>query len=82
MRWLTVAPPQQKEVEFLLASWFPDKVGKNCTCVVSTDDCHATAADLSSRGVAFTQQPSPRPYGIEAVLEDLYGNRYALVQGR
>jgi len=38
-RWLTVAPPQQIEVEFLLASWFPDRVGKNATWVLSTRDC-------------------------------------------
>jgi hypothetical protein len=28
MRWLTVAPRMQKEVEFVLASWFSELVGK------------------------------------------------------
>lgn len=79
-RWLTVAPPRQKEVEFLLASWFPDKIGKAGTCVVDTKDCRATYENLKRRGVSFSQEPQERPYGIEAVFQDLHGNSYALVQ--
>ena len=80
MRWLTVAPRKQKEIEFLLASWFPQLVGRNATCVVETEDCRATTVELKKRGVKLTQEPVERPYGIEAVFEDLYGNHYALVQ--
>lgn len=79
-RWLTVAPKGQKEVEFLLASWFPDFVGKNATCVVQTADCAATVAELKARGVEVTQDPVQRPYGTEAVFLDLYGNHYALLE--
>jgi len=70
-RWLTVAPPGQKEVEFLLASWFPDKIGKAATTVVDTKDCRATYKVLKERGVTFAQGPEERPYGIEAVFKDL-----------
>jgi len=80
MRWLTVAPRQQKEIEFLLASWFPELVGKNATCVVETKDCRRTCENLKRSGVKFTQSPSQRPYGLEAVFEDLYGNHYALLE--
>jgi catechol 2,3-dioxygenase-like lactoylglutathione lyase family enzyme len=79
-RWLTVAPPQQAEVEFLLASWFPDLVGKNPTWVISTRDCKGGYEELKGKGIEFTQAPTPRPWGIEAVFLDLYGNKYALVQ--
>jgi hypothetical protein len=79
-RWLTVAPPQQAEVEFLLASWFPDLVGKNPTWVISTRDCQGGYEELKGKGIAFTQAPTLRPWGIEAVFVDLYGNKYALVQ--
>ncbi len=79
-RWLTVAPPQQAEVEFLLASWFPDRVGKNPTWVLSTRDCQGGYEQLKSRGIEFKQAPEMRPWGIEAVFVDLYGNKYALVQ--
>lgn len=79
-RWLTVAPPQQAEVEFLLASWYPDLVGKNAPSVLSTRDCQGGYEDLKGRGVEFTQAPKPMPWGIQAVFVDLYGNEYALVQ--
>ena len=35
---------------------------------------------LAERGVEFVQPPQAKPYGTEAVLQDLYGNRYALIQ--
>jgi len=79
-RWLTVAPPQQAEVEFLLASWFPDRVGKNATWVLSTRDCQGGYDELKAKGVEFEHGPEARPWGIEAVFVDLCGNKYALVQ--
>lgn len=79
-RWLTVAPPQQVDVEFLLASWFPHLVGKNAIWVLSTRDCKGGYEELRARGVEFSQKPEIRPWGIEAIFSDLYGNKYALVQ--
>jgi uncharacterized glyoxalase superfamily protein PhnB len=79
-RWVTVAPAEQQDVEFLLASWFPDLIGKNGTCVLHTRDCVATYKTLLDRGVEFSQEPKMRPYGLEAIFQDLYANRYALVE--
>jgi uncharacterized glyoxalase superfamily protein PhnB len=79
-RWLTVALPQQVDVEFLLASWFPDLVGKNATWVLSTRDCQGGYEELKAKGVEFSQKPELRPWGIEAIFTDLYGNKYSLVQ--
>src|SRR3954452_3577799 len=79
-RWLTVATPQQVDVEFLLASWFPDRIGRNATWVLSTRDCQGGYEELKAKGVEFSQKPEVRPWGIEAIFTDLYGNRYALVQ--
>ncbi len=80
MRWVTVAPKKQQDVEILLASWFPALVGKNAPWVLATGDCRKTYTELKGRGVAFSQEPQERPYGIEAVFQDPYGNSYALVQ--
>jgi predicted enzyme related to lactoylglutathione lyase len=80
IRWLTVAPKKQTEVTFLLASWYPNLVGKNATCVVETQDCKKTHDELKERGVTFSQTPQDRPYGVEAVFQDLCGNSYALLQ--
>jgi hypothetical protein len=68
------------DVEFLLASWFPGLVGKNATWVLSTRDCQGGYEELKAKGVEFSQKPEMRPWGIEAVFSDLYGNQYALVQ--
>jgi len=80
MRWLTVSPAQQPDVQLILATWFPEHVGRNAPAVLYTDDCRGTHGELEARGVEFTQTPQPRPYGVEAVFKDLYGNRYALVE--
>ena len=40
----------------------------------------SAAEQLKSKGVEFSQKPEIRPWGIEAVFSDLYGNKYALVQ--
>jgi catechol 2,3-dioxygenase-like lactoylglutathione lyase family enzyme len=80
IRWLTVAPEAETDLELVLASWFPEHVGKNAPLVVHTTDCRGTFRTLNDRGVEFTQPPSERPYGLEAVFKDLYGNAYALVE--
>lgn len=44
------------------------------------DDCRKTYEDLVSKGVEFVQEPSERPYGVEAVLRDNSGNWWVLVE--
>lgn len=44
----------------------------------NTDDCRATHALYTSRGVEFIQEPQERPYGVEAVFRDPFGNWYSL----
>jgi DNA-binding transcriptional ArsR family regulator len=39
----------------ILASWFPEHVGRNPTAVLYTDDCLKTFDDLKTRGVVFTE---------------------------
>jgi hypothetical protein len=45
-----------------------------------TDDCRATYALLKERGVSFSEAPEARPFGLQAVFQDLYGNSDALLQ--
>ncbi len=44
------------------------------------DDCRATHQELSAKGVTFLQEPSDRPYGVEAVMRDVSGNWLVLVE--
>jgi catechol 2,3-dioxygenase-like lactoylglutathione lyase family enzyme len=90
-RWLTVAPEQDDTVEITLEKpdWPEDEeeadrraamIGKQPALAFSVDDCHATYETLRERGVEFTSEPEERPYGIEAVANDLYGNGIVLVE--
>ncbi|HLZ55493.1 MAG TPA: VOC family protein [Ktedonosporobacter sp.] len=89
-RWITVAPPEAKAVFVLQPlDWFEEgeerdererRVGKSATCVLLVDDCYKTCAELSKRGVTITDQPAPAEYGVQASIEDLYGNSYVLLQ--
>ncbi len=92
MRWVTVAPPQQREVEIVLqvpvAAFHGEEharemlahVGQQPTWVFETDDCQAEYTTLTERGVTFTQAPKSEPYGTEALFQDPYGNTYSLLQ--
>ena len=46
----------------------------------STDDCQASYEELKSRGVEFSEEPSQRPYGIDAGFHYPSGNSMRLVQ--
>ncbi|WP_433159189.1 VOC family protein [Kribbella sp. CA-247076] len=47
---------------------------------IATDDCHKTFQELVAKGVEYVQEPSDRPYGVEAVLRDNSGNWLVLVE--
>src|SRR5215471_12472709 len=79
IRFLTVSPPKQPDLQIILASWFPEHIGKNATAVLHTDDCRKTYDELKDRGVVFTEPPQLKPFGLQAVFKDLYGNSYALL---
>jgi predicted enzyme related to lactoylglutathione lyase len=92
MRWLTVAPVGQADIEIVLQQPEPathgmekagamlEMVGRGTTWVFACDDCRATYHTLRERGVAFTSEPREEPYGVEAVFTDLYGNSFSLLQ--
>jgi catechol 2,3-dioxygenase-like lactoylglutathione lyase family enzyme len=84
LRWLTVAPPGQPELQIYLALPFSEDqqacVGKNPTWSFATDDCQEDYERMKAAGVVFTQPPIARPWGVEAVFRDLYGNTFSLNQ--
>lgn len=92
-RWLTVGPAGQPGVEIILADCSmgrdPDAAerlralvasGGMGAGVMATDDCRATYEQLAAKGVAFTQEPVERPYGVEAIFRDDSGNWFSLSQ--
>jgi uncharacterized glyoxalase superfamily protein PhnB len=47
---------------------------------LETDDFARDYATYLERGIQFTEPPRREPYGTVAVFEDVYGNRWDLVQ--
>ncbi len=93
-RWLTVSPPSQPDLEFILFEPGPpmhdEETAQQIKALVAkgaigggvweADDCRATYEELSAKGVVFLQEPAERPYGIEAVFRDDSGNWFSLGQ--
>src|SRR5262245_30297309 len=92
-RWVTVRHPSQPELELTLMTPGPpldsdaaefvrrqlDK-GQMGGVGLRVDNCHKTFEELSAKGVTFLQEPSDRPYGVEAVMRDNSGNWLVLVE--
>lgn len=93
-RYLTVGPPLQPEVRFVLGVPGPpahdpattvqinELVAKGAMSWLSfeVDDCKATFGQLRARGVEFIQEPNPVPWGIDAAFRDPSGNHIRVVQ--
>ncbi|OLS27182.1 MAG: hypothetical protein HeimC2_12920 [Candidatus Heimdallarchaeota archaeon LC_2] len=90
-RWLTIAPKNQKEIAMvirkphagdheLLTAEFNTTIGKGTLWSFSTSNCQETYEKLQGKGVKFLTPPTKRDHGIEAVFEDIDGNRFNLLQ--
>jgi len=92
-RWVTVTHPEHPELQLTLmvpgppldeedAAAFRRMIGKGSLGAVglATDDCRKTHQELVAKGVEFIQEPSDRPYGVEAVIRDNSGNWLVLVE--
>ena len=90
-RWLVIAPPGQTNVGIvLLASGgkhiddqaFKRRIGGETLWVFTTSDAKSTCDKLLASGVNFTQPFEVRPWGAQAIIEDLYGNQFVIAQPR
>ena len=94
-RWLAVGPAGQDDIAVVLMaipgppvldpgtkSQVEDLMAKGAAggLFFSTDDCQASYEELKGRGVEFSEEPSTRPYGIDAAFRDPSGNSIRLVQ--
>ena len=92
-RWVTVRHPNQPELEVTLmtpgppldadaADFIRRQLGKGQMggLGLRVDDCRKTYEELAAKGVTFLQEPSDRPYGVEAVMRDVSGNWLVLVE--
>lgn len=85
-RWVVVRPPGSQGGLLLAravgeqARAVGDQGGGRVFLFLETDDFAGDHARMSAAGVRFLEDPRHEPYGSVAVFEDLYGNRFDLIQ--
>ncbi|HEX4710947.1 VOC family protein [Phenylobacterium sp.] len=86
-RWVVVTPAAggaglllAKAIEPAQAARIGDQAGRRVFLFLETDDFAADHARMQAAGVGFLEAPRHEPYGTVAVFEDLYGNRWDLIE--
>ncbi|TCZ69302.1 VOC family protein [Flaviaesturariibacter aridisoli] len=87
-RWVLVAPPGEGACALLLAraadeeqaSRIGNQAGGRVFLFLYTDNFQRDYERYSAAGVRFVREPIEEPYGTVAVFEDLYGNRWDLLE--
>ena len=89
-RWVLIKPPGADEsaASILLArasndhqaDFVGNQAGGRVFLFLATDNFARDYAVYKARGVRFVRGPLDAPYGRVAVFEDLYGNRWDLIQ--
>ena len=87
-RWVLVAPPGWQGTGLLLARAVTDEqasrvgnqTGGRVFLFLHTDDFWRDYHAMKERGVNFQEVPREEPYGTVAVFQDIYGNRWDLLQ--
>ena len=95
LRWLTLSPKGQPDLELILAQvtsgpMFSAETAEEMRALVSrgafgigvfeTDDIQGDYERLSGQGVEFVSPPEERFYGTEAIVKDNSGNWFSLTQ--
>jgi catechol 2,3-dioxygenase-like lactoylglutathione lyase family enzyme len=87
-RWVLVAPPNSRGAALLLAEAatpeqslaIGNQTGGRVFLFLHTDDFWRDYKAYQSRGVHFLESPRQESYGTVAVFEDLYGNKWDLLE--
>ena len=87
-RWVVVSPPGSNGVTLLLAraskpeqeSFIGNQAGGRVFLFLNTDDFWRDYNTMLSNGIKFVREPKQQDYGMVAVFEDLYGNRWDLLE--
>jgi len=87
-RWVLVSPPGSRGTSLLLArastpeeaSRIGNQTGGRVFLFLHTDDFWRDYREMTARGVNFREVPRQEAYGTVAVFEDLYGNKWDLLE--
>lgn len=87
-RWVVVAPPGAVETRLLLAkaatpeqqAHVGDQTGGRVFLLLHTDDFWRDYRRMQAEGAVFCEEPREEAYGTVVVFQDLYGNKWDLLQ--
>ena len=87
-RWVVVAPAGSNGATLLLArastpepaQFICNHAGGRVFLFLSNDDFWRDHERMTAAGVRFVRPPNVAAYGTVAVFEDLYGNRWDLIE--
>ena len=88
-RWVVVAPPGDNGGTSLLlarasnaeqANFVGDQAGGRVFLFLQTDDFARDYERMRAEGITFVRPPAKQAYGTVAVFQDLYGNRWDLIE--
>ena len=87
-RWVLIAPPGSIGCQILLAkaaseeqlSRVGNQTGGRVFLFLHTDNFKRDYQQLLDHQVKIIREPSVEPYGTVAVFEDLYGNKWDLIE--
>jgi catechol 2,3-dioxygenase-like lactoylglutathione lyase family enzyme len=87
-RWVVVAPPGSNGTTLLLARaskpeqrpFIGNQSGGRVFLFLNSDDFWRDYNEMVEKGIKFIREPKQAEYGMVAVFEDLYGNRWDLLQ--
>lgn len=87
-RWVLAAPPGSSETRLLLAkaatpeqeSRVGNQTGGRVFLFLHTDNFQRDYERMTSKGVRFLEEPRYESYGTVAVFEDIYGNKWDLLE--
>lgn len=87
-RWVQVSPPHSNGTNLLLAQASNDEqkravgnqTGGRVFLFLQTNDFWRDYELMKDNGVVFNEEPRVEEYGTVAVFQDLYGNKWDLLQ--
>ena len=87
-RWVQVSPPNSNGTNLLLAEASSDEqkqvignqTGGRVFLFLQTNDFWRDYEAMKSNGVIFNEEPRVEEYGTVVVFQDLYGNKWDLLQ--
>ncbi len=87
-RWVVVSPPGSNGTTILLARaskpeqepFVGNQTGGRVFLFLNSDDFWRDYKEMVSKGIRFVREPKEAEFGLVAVFEDLYGNKWDLLQ--